>query len=272
MKNTISAALVLFLVVGGTAAMAQVPMDTTKFGKPVAVAGDIPGLYKWANSPQSDSANVTILSPANGQRFKEGDSVFVTVSVSGVAIGAQTQYADLCGVANSAEGQHSHVILDNEPYLANYKSGVPFFVGIARKGYHTLRVFAGRSWHESIKSPGSFKKVDFVVGDSAESFTDPAPSGQPLLTYSRPKGEYVGEAQTRAIMVDFYLTNVTIGPEGHKVRLTVDSTSTVLTEWVPYLVTGLKPGDHTFKLELLVSNGAVAPGEYNTTSRKITIK
>ncbi len=273
MKRIISPALVLLLTLCGSQALAQVSMDTTKFGRPEPMAGDIPGLYKWVNSRQSDTANVTILSPSNGQRFKEGDSVFVTLSVSGVAIGAQTQYADLCGLANSAEGQHSHVILDNEPYLANYKSGSPFFVGIAKPGVHTLRVFASRSWHESIKSPGSFKMVNFLVGDVTEPApaNQAAPPGAPLLTYSRPKGEYVGE-QARAIMVDFFLTNVSLSPEGHKVRLTVDSVSALLTDWVPYLVTGLKPGDHTFKLELLATDGTPVPGAYNATSRKVTVK
>ena len=273
MKKIILFAVAAVLVLCGSHTMAQVSMDTTRFGRPASVTGGVPGLYKWVNSRQSDSADVTILSPSNGQRFQEGDSVFITVSVSGVAIGAQTQYADLCGLANSADGQHTHIILDNEPYFANYKSGQPFFVGLAKKGYHTLRVFASRSWHESIKSSGSFKAVTFLVEDTTAPPPEnqPAAAGRPLLTYSRPKGEYQGE-QARAIMVDFYLSNVVIGPEGHKVRLTVDSVSTVLTDWVPYLVTGLKPGEHTFKLELLAPNGSPVEGAFNVTERKIIVK
>ena len=38
-----------------------------------------------------------------------------------------------------------------------------------------------------------------------------AHGGAPLLTYSRPKGEYTG-AGAESIMVDFYLTNATLGP------------------------------------------------------------
>ncbi len=273
MKVVLSCAFATLLMLSSPRTDAQVSMDTTRFGTPVPVSGDIRGLYKWVNSRQSDSADVTILSPSEGQRFKAGDSVFITVSVSGVAIGAQTQYADLCGLANSADGQHTHVILDNEPYLANYKSGQPFFVGLAKPGAHTLRVFASRSWHESIKSLGSFKTVTFFVDDTVAPTPEnnPLRPGQPLLTYSRPKGEYAGE-QARAIMVDFFLSNATLGPDGYKVRLTIDSTSTLLTEWVPYLVTGLKPGDHVFRLQLLTPQGMPVAGAFNTTARKVVVK
>ena len=272
MKAILSWAIPSIAILAASQALAQVSMDSTLFGKPVLVEGGIPGLYKWVNSRQSDSADVTILSPSEGQHYTCGDSVFVTVSVSGVAIGAQTQYADLCGLANSADGQHTHIVLDNGAYLANYKSGQPFFVGLAEPGYHTLRVFASRSWHESIKSPGSFKIVTFIV-DSAGLHTDENPlrAGEPLLTYSRPKGEYVGD-QARAIMVDFFLTHATLGPDNFTVRLTVDSSSIVLSEWVPYMITGLMPGEHIFKLELLTSSGQPAEGAYNNTVRAIIVK
>ncbi len=273
MKALVTIAIASLFILAVSVADAQVPMDTTRFGKPVLVEGGIPGLYKWVNSRQSDSTDVTILAPIEGQRFRSGDSVFVTVSVSGVAIGAQTQYAGLCGLENSMLGQHTHVILDNDAYLANYKSGVPFFVGIATPGVHTLRIFASRSWHESIKSAGSFKTVTYLVDDTVA----PAPEndllqpGQPLLTYSQPNGEYAGE-QARAILIDFYLSNATLGPNDHRARLTVDSMSTDLTEWVPYLVTGLSPGEHSFRLRLLTAGGEPAAGDYNSTQRRILVK
>jgi hypothetical protein len=263
------AALAIVATPFGYRALAQVPIDTTKFAQAVPVAGDIPGLYKWENSRVSDSATVKLTAPTEGQHLRVGDSVFVTVSVSGVAIGAQTQFAEFCGLANSGQGQHTHVIVDNEPYVANYATGQPFNIGVLSPGVHTVRVFASRSWHESIKSPGSFKSVTFFVGDS--SMESPILRGDPLLTYSRPKGTYTGD-EARAIMVDFYLRNVVLSPDGYKVRLTVDGKSTLLTDWVPYLVTGLTPGDHVFKLELLHKDGKLVAGKYNSTERKIVIK
>ncbi|MBI3871661.1 MAG: hypothetical protein HY304_01115 [candidate division Zixibacteria bacterium] len=248
---------------------AQISIDTTKFSKAVPVTGDIPGLFKWANSRPSDSANVTIVSPKEGQRFKVGESLFVAVTATGVSLGAQTQYAELCGLANSAQGQHVHVIVDNLPYKADYADGKPFALGVPEPGVHTIRVFASRSWHESIKSPGSFRKVSFYVGDVKGG--SPIQEEKPLLTYSRPKDVYEGEA-ARAILIDFFVSHATLSPDGYKVRLTIDGKSTTLTEWVPYLITGLLPGEHHFKLDLLDKQNKSVSGRYNSTERTITVK
>ena len=244
-------------------------IDTTAFSRTVPVKGDVPGLLQWSNSRPSDSATVTILSPKEGEQFKPGDSLYVSVAVTGVSLGAQTQYAEICGLANSGKGQHVHVIVDNKPYLADYADGKPFPIGVLDPGVHTVRVFASRSWHESIKSPGSFKSVTFYVGDSKAP--SPILSGKPLLTYSRPKDVYSGD-DAKLILVDFYLTNATLSPTGYKVRLTVDGKSSLLTEWVPYLLSGLNPGEHQFKLELLNKAGQVVSGVYNVTERTITTK
>jgi hypothetical protein len=266
---------VLIVSSAGPNAFAQLSIDTTRFAKPIQVAGAIPGLYRWSNSAQSDSADVTILSPIEGQRFKPGDSIFVTVSVSGIAIGAQTQYAELTGIANSVEGQYTGIILDNSPCLANDKSGVPFFAGLATPGTHILRVFASRSWHESVKSPGSLKTVSYLVGDSIPpEFTpenNPLHPGRPFITWNSPNGEYVGK-DAKAILLDFFITNATISSESYQVRLSIDGASTVLTEWVPYLVTGLKPGEHTWRLELLSPTGELVGGDFAQATRAIVVK
>ncbi|MBI5868665.1 MAG: hypothetical protein HZB43_10335 [candidate division Zixibacteria bacterium] len=262
--SVILAALVLLV---GRPASADTP--DSMFATATPVKGDIPGLMKWANSRPSDSAHVTILSPKEGERFKAGESLYVAVSVTGVSLGQQTMHAEGCGLANSGKGQHVHVIVDNQPYLANYADGSPFPLGVLPEGVHTIRVFASRSWHESIKSLGSFKTVTFYVGDAKAP--SPIQPGKPLLTYSRPKDAYAG-ADAKSILVDFYLNNADLSSDGYKVRLTVDGRSANLTEWVPYLVTGLQPGDHHFKLELVNKSNQVVAGPYNTTERTITVK
>jgi len=97
---------------------------------------------------------------------------------------------------------------------------------------------------------------------------DPA---APLLTYSRPKGAYEGKAAD-SILLDFWLRNATLGPDGYRVRYTVDDWATTLTEWKPVKLTGLSDGTHSIKLELLDPTGAVVAGEYNSTTRVITVK
>src|ERR1051325_1433119 len=124
-------------------------------------------------------------------------------------------------------GNHIHVILDNQPYEAYYNLDQPFELRNVADGEHTLRVFPSRPWHESFKNEGAFQMVKFTVKNGGADNTKPAttnsgqqmsnansnanaaptPEGKdmqptnaspafdpkkPLLTYSRPKGEYKG--------------------------------------------------------------------------------
>ena len=97
---------------------------------------------------------------------------------------------------------------------------------------------------------------------------------KPLLTYSRPKGEYKG-ADTDAVMIDFWLTNATLVGDGgqYRVRYTVDSGDPkYIDKWGPIWLSGWTPGKHTVRLELVDQSGqTVDNGGYNATSRDITI-
>jgi hypothetical protein len=97
---------------------------------------------------------------------------------------------------------------------------------------------------------------------------------KPLLTYSRPKGEYKG-ADTDAIMIDFWLTNAKLQSEGgdYRVRYTVDGGEPkFIDKWEPIWLAGWTAGKHNVKLELVDKDGNVVDnGGYNSTSRDITI-
>lgn len=209
-------------------------------------------------------------------------------------------------------GPHIHVILDNQPYEAYYNLGQPFELRNVSEGKHTLRVFASRPWHEAYKNEGNFQIVTFTVkggGDpskptttntgqvvansnaasnantgattaaegkdmTASSAGDVDPK-KPLLTYSRPKGEYKG-ADAEAIMIDFWLANARLVGDGgqYRVRYAVDGgEAKMLDKWQPIWLTGWASGKHTVKLELVDQNGnVVANGDYNSTSRDITVQ
>lgn len=206
-------------------------------------------------------------------------------------------------------GNHIHVILDNQPYEAYYNIDQPFELRNVADGEHTLRVFPSRPWHESYKNDGAFAMVKFTVknggGDStkpattnsgqqmsnanANANTSATPEGKdmqattagasfdpkkPLLTYSRPKGEYKG-ADTDAVMIDFWLTNGKLVGDGgeYRVRYTVDNgEAKYIDKWGPIWLSGWTPGKHTVKLELVDQSGqTVDNGGYNATSRDITI-
>ena len=97
---------------------------------------------------------------------------------------------------------------------------------------------------------------------------------KPLLTYSRPKGEYTGD-DTNAIMIDFWLTNAKLQSDGgeYRVRYTVDGgEAKFIDKWEPIWLAGWTAGKHSVKLELVDKSGnAVENGGYNTTTREITV-
>jgi hypothetical protein len=97
---------------------------------------------------------------------------------------------------------------------------------------------------------------------------------KPLLTYSRPKGEYKG-ADTDAVMIDFWLTGAKLQGDGgdYRVRYTVDGgEAKFIDKWSPIWLTGWTAGAHKVKLELVDKSGNVVDnGGYNSTERTITI-
>jgi hypothetical protein len=109
------------------------------------------------------------------------------------------------------------------------------------------------------------------MAPSTASDVDPA---KPLLTYSRPKGEYKG-ADADAIMIDFWLKNARLQGDGgeYRVRYTIDGgEARFLDKWEPIWLTGWAAGKHTVKLELVDKSGnPVVNGDYNSTTRDITV-
>lgn len=204
----------------------------------------------------------------------EGDSLAASLVLENFVLARPTPGAEARGLAMSDRGQHVHFIVDDGPYRAVYDLSGPVTVdlGDLEPGVHLLRAFPSRQWHESVKTEGAFARTWFFVRDSTggEAF-DP---GAPALTYSRPKGTYVGP-DADSLMVDFYVANAEIGPgqDQHRVRLTVDDTlDWELVRWAPHYVLGLGQGNHTFRLELLAPDGSVVPGDHNATEREIVVE
>ncbi len=201
-------------------------------------------------------------------------------------------------------GNHIHVILDNQPYEAYYNLDQEFELKNVSDGEHTLRVFPSRPWHESYKAAGAFQMVKFTVKNGGADTTKPATTnsnqtmsnantsttpegkemkestagaidaGKPLLTYSRPKGEYKG-ADAEAIMVDFWLSNAKLVGDGgeYRVKYSVDGgEAKFIDKWSPIWLKGWMEGKHSVKLELVDKEGKLVDnGGYNSTTREITV-
>ncbi len=254
---------------------------------------------------QQDAASpvLKIVSPAEGSTINSS-SVPVRLDLSGDLKGYEPGMNP-----ETKMGNHIHVILDNQPYEAYYDiDGGPFELRNVGDGEHTLRVFASRPWHESYKNDGSFQMVKFTVKNGNANTNQPAttnsgqlmsnvnsnanaaptPEGKamqastggavdakrPLLTYSRPKGEYRG-AEADPIMIDFWLANAKLVGDGgeYRVRYSVnDGEPKFIEKWAPVWLQGWTSGKHTIKLELVDEKGIfVDNGGYNSTTREITI-
>ncbi|MDP4200515.1 MAG: hypothetical protein Q8922_15000 [Bacteroidota bacterium] len=224
-------------------------------------------------SPAYPNAKLVIVSPREGQVLKnEKDSVLVVMQVTGTQLAVPTGGDSTKGIAYSKQGQHVHVIVDDKPYMADYKNGQPFNVGLLPAGLHTIRAFPSYSWHESIKAPESFAARTFYVGTEAKEKTAAANDLKgPLLTYSRPKGEYTG-SDTGRVLLDFFVANAVLGPDAYKVKLWIDDAAMPdIVKWQPYFITGLSHGKHTIKLQLVDPKGNAVPGSYNNPSQEITV-
>ena len=204
----------------------------------------------------------------------EDSNLSVVVDVENYELGIQTDTPRAQEIANSGKGQHAHIILDNDPYFANYEAGKPFDIGLLDEGPHTLLVFPSRSYHESVKAEGSIDIVNFYVGKEEGEFM--LDESKPTIIYSRPKGSYEGK-DAEKIMLDFYLINAELGDD-YKAKYTIrknepgaEEYSITMGEWNPAFITGLTTGEYIITLQLLDGDGNLVEGPFNNTERSINV-
>ena len=191
------------------------------------------------------------------------------------AVSVQLQVQDLPIFKNAdlGLGPHLHLFLDDQPYRAVYDTEQPLILEDLAPGTHTLRVFASRPWHESFKNEGAFAQTTFHV---LTRTADNAPeSGEPLLTYSRPQGNYGAEP----IMLDYYLTNAPLHLLAQenaddeisdwRIRATINGQSFLLDRWQPIYLKGFETGSNWIKLEFLDQQGNPIDNAFNSTVRVI---
>jgi len=231
-------------------------------------------IEKGERSPSMNGAAALITAPADSAVL-DSPNVSTVVEAENFETGIQTDTKRAGQIANSSNGQHFHLILDNGPYMANYEAGESFDLGNLEPGAHTLFAFPSRSYHESVKSDTSYDYINFYVGEESGEFM--LNLDDPAIIYSRPKGTYSGAGAER-IMLDFYLHNVELSSDGYKARYTIrdgngnEVASTTLSEWAPAFVTGLSSGTYEVNLQLLDGEGNVVPGPTNDTTREIEVK
>ena len=195
-------------------------------------------LSPFTQSPPYTDAKISEMT------YKEGKVSF-DVNGTDYKLGMQTPDAGAKMCANSAKGQHIHLIVDNTPYAAKYTADFDHDIA---NGEHTIMAFLSRSYHESIKTEQAhiFQKVT-VEGKNITSAMDIT---DPTVTYSRPKGTYVGK-DTKKVMLDFYVSNATLGKDGYKIDANINGESHSINKWHPYYIEGLPMGENKITLSLM---------------------
>ena len=211
-------------------------------------------LTKLQGSPDYDEAKLTL----NG--FDDSNNQF-NFEVDNYELGIQTDNKFKFKLANSAKGQHIHFIENNGPYSAHYTNK---FQKKLKDGNNVILAFLSRSHHESVKNPNAYVFTQIGEGEKIDL-------EKQFLFYSRPKGTYIGE-DTEKLLLDFYLVNTSLSPDGNKVRVTIQDSEFLIYEWAPYIIGGLPKGEITIKLELLNSTGRLIETPFNPSLRKITLK
>lgn len=176
----------------------------------------------------------------------------------------EAEHADM--MANSKDGQHIHLILNNQPYDALYETT---YQKELEPGHYVELSFLSRSFHMSLKQPDAYVLRQFTVGDAQGEQAD---LNAPHMFYSRPKGTYTGSQETNKVMLDFYLVNTELSEDGNKVRATINGQEFMITEWQPYFMEGLPMGETTIKLELLNENDELVQSPFNPVTRTITLQ
>jgi hypothetical protein len=194
---------------------------------------------------------------------------------------------------NVVEGKHTLRVFPSRPWHESYKNDGAFQMvmftvkggGDASKPTTTNsgQIVSSPSAPPSVSpknSPNTNAKTNATPAQSREGKdmasskggdVDPA---KPLLTYSRPKGEYK-DADADPIMIDFWLSNAKLKGDGgeYRVRYIVDDDEArYIDKWEPIWLSGWISGKHTVRLELIDKDGKpVENGGYNTTAREITV-
>jgi len=197
------------------------------------------------------------------------DSVKITIDYDVKNYELKNQTADAAGkdCNNSKDGQHIHFILDNQPYMALYEPTKTFTVPV--KSEHYLMSFLSRSYHESIKTKDAGVLLHFSVDDKGKLTKMEIPK-TPMIFYSRPKGQYIGN-DTKNLLLDFYVYNTILAADGNKVKVNVNGTDFTIDTWQPYFINNAPMGEVTVSVQLTDKDGKNIEGVNTSVSRTINL-
>lgn len=235
----------------------------------------MPSLSPVSASPEFPDAKIGLAGVKAEKVGKDSAKVNFMFDVKNYQLKMQTADSATKQCNNSAQGQHIHFIMDNMPYKALYEPKNE--VTLANGTEHYLMAFLSRSYHESVKSAGAALVYHFRISADGklEKLDEPK---TPMVFYSRPKGDYIGK-DTANVLLDYYVWNTSLAPDGYKVNATVltekggmtDSTKFTFDKWEPKFITNLPTGKNKVILTLTDKNGLPVEGPCTNVAREFTL-
>lgn len=211
------------------------------------------------------SASLGLVSPPRGADLMTGKNHF-EFSLSGMDLGKATSDQASRGVLNGETGQYIALILNNQPQISMNAASTDQEL---TDGHYVMLAFPNRSYHQSVKVPGSHVLAQFNVGqpDNYKELDTKAPH----LFYHWPTGTISGNGGSEKVLLDFYLVNCDLAPDGFKVIATINGTPFTLTKWASYTIEGLPMGENKIKLELQDATGKTVASPFNPVERTFVV-
>ncbi|WP_124635502.1 hypothetical protein [Taibaiella sp. KBW10] len=218
-------------------------------------------------SPEFADAALSIKDVTTVPVGKDSVKVTINYTVDHYELKKQTDAPTAKECNNSAQGQHIHFILDNKPYAALYEPTHSFTVPVNSK--HDVMSFLSRSYHESLKNKGAGVLLRFAI-DEKGAYKKLENPKTPMIFYSRPKGDYVGN-DTKNVLLDFYVYNTTLSETGDKVKVTINGNAFTISHWVPQFIQNAPMGSMKVKLELIDKDGKNISGDHTAVERDVQL-
>lgn len=262
----------LLTILIGTSLFFTACSDTNQQEEETVISAVPVSIKPVGGSPEYKDAQIGISKVTSTPEGEDKAVVSFQFDVKNYELMNQTDDATTKSCANSEKGQHIHFILDNEPYAALYKP--EHQVTLPKNSEHYLLAFLSRSYHESIKTKGASLVYHFKVDENGAIQELDAPT-EPMLFYSRPKGNYVGKNNTDNLLFDFFLWNTEISEDGNHVlaRIKGNATDTtmVVNNWESYFLNNMPLGKQTIELTLVDKDGNKLEGAMTNVTREYTL-
>lgn len=274
MKQTIRISAAILLLAGNTACQQNGKGGSDEINDTVEAARIKPAreainIIPIVGSPEFGNAQIG-MGIVNAENTG-ADSVKVTFnfSVKNYELKQQTADASTKKCNNSDKGQHIHFIMDNEPYAALYEP--KHTITLAKNSEHYLFCFLSRSYHESLKNPGAALLYHFKVDANGKvsKLDDPK---TPMLFYSRPKGNYLGNDTTN-LLFDYYVWNAQLGSD-YKVNAIIKNQNTgqektfTTDQWHASFIEHLGTGKSSVSIQLLDKENKPVAGPMTGATRE----